>query len=609
MKNKNKKLIIIVASLLVVIGVTFAYFSSTILSSGSGSKTEFTTAKIQSSELKVEGTLTFNDLNIYPGHQNVSSVKVTATGDNELIPYDLIYDGINTLNTPLNYTIYKTSNEVSVTVSCDKTKGVVDGALMYYEECSISNIDSLGTPIATGTINSGENKTVLASDEFITSSLTGDIKYYYIILEYPNLDENQNSDIGGSFSGKVTVGESDAIPDINIVAAYIKQEDGTYEEVADIPQDGYVLNAEKSVCSNGATPILNDDGLLVSNLTKSGTECYLYFDELLSAKDVILAGKTISSSRSSNITGILTGDEDVDSSTIYTTEDDWGTSYFFAGLPNNNWVSFAGHYWRIIRINGDGSIRLIYSGTGSAQTSGTGTQIQTSAYNSSFNDNAYVGYMYGTTGASSYSAAHANTNSSTIKGILDTWYQSNLVSKGYADSVSYADKISTEAGFCNDRKIVSGYSGYGTLGYGINATVYAPTSRFLNTSWSWLSTQNPTLKCSQSNDLFTASSSSKGNKKLTNPIGLITADEVVFAGGFGGTNNSNYYLNTGQYYWTMSPYSFGSSGDARVFVVALASLTDYRVNAATGVRPVINLKADVRLTGDGTSSSPYVVSS
>ena len=288
MKNKNKKLIIIVGSLLLVIGVSFAYFVSSVMFNGEGSNTGFTTATIQGSELKVEGTITFNDLDIYPGHTNASSIKVTATGDNELIPYNVIWEGENTLNTSLNYTVYKTSSEIAVNTSCEKTKGVVDGALMYYEECTISDIDSLGSSIASGTINPNETKVILASDEFITSSPTGLVQYYYVILEYPNLEENQNSDIGGTFTGRITVELSDAEPDINIIAAYVKQEDGSYEEVSDIPQSGYVLNTEKSICSNGATPTGTSPNITINNLSKSGTSCYLYFDVQDLAKDYIL---------------------------------------------------------------------------------------------------------------------------------------------------------------------------------------------------------------------------------------------------------------------------------------------------------------------------------
>ena len=89
---------------------------------------------------------------------------------------------------------------------------------------------------------------------------------------------------------------------------------------------------------------------------------------------------------------------------------------------DNNWVSFAGFYWRIIRINGDGSIRLIYSGDSSSGPVETGesTQIGTSAFNEQFNDNAYVGYMYGTSGSGTYEETQANINDSTIKTVLDT---------------------------------------------------------------------------------------------------------------------------------------------------------------------------------------------
>ena len=599
--KKNKRMMIVVLSLIGVIGVSLAYFTASLIFSGNGTSVSSTTATIDNAELRVEGTLEFNDLDILPGHKNVSSIKLTATGDNELIPYNLVWNGSNTLNTSLNYTVYKTSNEIEVESTCKEEKEVVDGALIYQEECTISNIEELGTAISTGVIDTNTSKVILVEDEFVTASPTGEVSYYYIILEYPNLNEDQSSDIGGSFNGEVSVEKSNITPDINIIAAYIKQEDGTYKETSDIPQDGYTINKEKSVCSNGAIPSWTNGGLFIDNLTKSGTSCYLYFDEAI-AMDAILVNKTIDDSRSGAITGIFNEKHE---DTLYTKQDDWGTSYFYAGNINNNWVHFAGYYWRIIRINGDGSIRMIYNGTSTSGT-GTGTQLQESAYNSNGNDNAYVGYMYGSTGASSYSGAHANTTNSTIKGILDNWYRDHI------ENTEYENSISTEAGFCNDRKVAGSNETWWTSdtkrGYGTNLTAYAPWGRILTTSGSWDSTQTPTLNCSQSNDLFTASGSSKGNKKLIYPIGLITVDEVVLAGGFGGSDNRSYYLYTGQTYWTMSPASF-SGGFAFVFTVySNGDLSWYGVNNSHGVRPVINLKADVSFTGSGTSSNPYVIS-
>ena len=122
------------------------------------------------------------------------------------------------------------------------------------------------------------------------------------------------------------------------------------------------------------------------------------------------------------------------------------------------------------------------------------------------------------------------------------------------------------------------------------------------------SSQAPSLKCSQiGNDMFTVSGSSKGNHKLTYPVGLITSDEVVLAGGFGGSGNSSYYLYTGKTYWTMSPSRF--SGLAVVFAVYSSGfLNSYRVVDTNGVRPVINLKADVTITGgNGAVDSPFEV--
>ena len=275
--------------------------------------------------------------------------------------------------------------------------------------------------------------------------------------------------------------------------------------------------------------------------------------------------------------------------------DEDGEVYYFAGNPTDNWLKFAGYYWRIIRINGDGSIRMIYNGTGTA-TTGTSTQISTSAYNSSYNDNAYVGYMYGSTGANSYAATHANNNNSTIKGVLDSWYAVNIANKGYGDQVS------KEAGFCGDREpSTSSSTSNGSGGTGTTVTYYGGYIRLTN------STKSPTLKCKNNEDMYTVSGSSRGNKALTNPVGLITADEVAMAGGVYRQTNQSYYLYTNSAYWTMSPYNFYSLDSAHVFFVySNGVLGSNFVNNTYGVRPVINLSADVTVkSGNGTSTTPY----
>ena len=275
---------------------------------------------------------------------------------------------------------------------------------------------------------------------------------------------------------------------------------------------------------------------------------------------------------------------------IYSAKDDLGTSYYFRGNVTNNYVKFANKYWRIIRINGDGTIRMIYAGTsahanGYDDSSANDMSIGTSAFNSSRDDNTYVGYMFGRAGATSYANTHSNTTNSTIKTKLDSWYDTNIVNTGNEQYI--ADAI-----YCNDRSVSSG------TGIGTTETTYAAQTRRNNGT--------PTLKCANNNDKFTKSTTI-GNGKLTKMIGLITSDEVMYAGGKAETNNQEYYLYSGKYYWTMAPYSF-ESGYAYVnYVNYRGSLSDCGVSNALAVRPVVSLKSDTISGGSGTVASPFLV--
>ena len=592
MKNKNKKLIIVVASLFLVIGVSFAYFTVSVLLDGKGASTSGTTATLGSSELKVEGSLSFSDLDIYPGHQNVSSIKVSATGENELIPYHVIWEGENTLNTTLKYYVYKVERPVEVKATCEKKNGIKDGAKTYYEECSISNESELRSIISSGEIKTGETKKRIITDEFITSSKEGEEVYYYVILEYPNNNENQNRDIGGRFKGEVTVEINDTTPDISIIGAYI-EENGSYKEVSEIPREGYELNEEKSSCNNNTKLGWDKENsrIYVEKLNKSGTECTLYYDEYVSAKDTILANSKVNEG-TPDFSQLATTDEG-----IYKAEDDWGESYYFRGAVTNNWLKFAGYYWRIIRINGNGSIRLIYNGNDTKQI-GDSTQIGNSSFNNLDNDNAYVGYMYGDIGASSYALTHMNNNDSVIKKLLDEWYYTNLK--------DYDKYISLETSFCGDRTVSSSDTGYGNISSEYGASLRLRYSGGANPQTS------PVFKCNDA-DLYTTTLSNKGNRALTYPIGLITADEIVYAGGMYAALNDSFYLFNGQSYWTITPHSHGNAFIPSLYKTYLFDLNfDNGIGssvstASIGVRPVINIASDVELTGSGTSADPFVV--
>ena len=316
-------------------------------------------------------------------------------------------------------------------------------------------------------------------------------------------------------------------------------------------------------------------------------KCYLYFDKGPTAADTILAGRT-PQTRTFPTTTSTKVEGTNNQGDIYQAQDDDGTTYYFAGNPDDNWVSFAGHYWRIIRINGDGTIRLIYSGTGSPAITGTGTQIQSSAFNNSQNASYFVGLKYD-------NSQHGTTTESAILGVLNTWYNSNI-------SSAYRSYIDTNAGFCGDREMDSNTPTWAAT----ESIYYAGYERLGRNS----SNVNPTFKCKNSSDLYTVSGASKGNKALTNPVGLITADEAIYAGSSWSSENRNYYLFTGQYYWTISPCHFATSSGASIFYLhSDGHLINSNVNwTSPGVRPVINLRADVVLTGTGTSTDPYQLS-
>ena len=203
--------------------------------------------------------------------------------------------------------------------------------------------------------------------------------------------------------------------------------------------------------------------------------------------------------------------------------------------------------------------------------------------------------MYGATGASTYAAAHANTNDSTIKAYIDNWYKTNIL--GTANEQYLADNI-----FCNDRSISSNKpsSSYNNLGYGTNVTAYRWYYFASNTY-----NNKMMLTCPQQNDAFTVSDTTKGNGALTYPVGLLSTDEIVLAGGWS-ASNSGYYLYSGQYWWASSPIGFSSNLSRVRDVNSLGGADGSRgVYNTYGIRPVFNLKAEALKYGDGTANNPY----
>ena len=279
---------------------------------------------------------------------------------------------------------------------------------------------------------------------------------------------------------------------------------------------------------------------------------------------------------------------------LYQGTDDYGTTYYYRGNVKNNNVYFAGYYWQIVRINGDGSIRLIYNGS-TKNATGVKQSINNRTYqfNSKYNAPAYVGYMYGDPDADTFDEVHANTNSSSIKNNIDTWYKTNIVDKGYGNYISNA------VGFCGDRTL------YSENGVNITQNSYFGTyGRYVQNTAQFTC---PNIE----RDLYTTTDSSIGNNALTYPVGLITYDELIFAGMDGNHINKLSWIYSVQNYWTMSPSNFSATN--KLSIEWGASNNGYinhwwNVGDGVGVRTVINLKPDVKITGGtGTANDPFIV--
>jgi len=309
--------------------------------------------------------------------------------------------------------------------------------------------------------------------------------------------------------------------------------------------------------------------------------------------------------------------------------DDYGDSYYYRGNVTNNYVKFGGYYWRILRVNGDGSIRMIYAGDASvidalddtkkqerlSNNYGSSQSVDTVNYNrtmtavSYYSYNASVGYMFGrglndSSAITTYEQEHANTHSSVAKESVDNWYKTKFFKTEYEEY--FSDTL-----FCNDRSIATYETpnNYLNTGIGRDATAY----RWYYGPWDDNTIKNnPTLNCKQQNDRFTVSDTTVGNGALTYPIGLITVDEVVLAGEISGGGDNYLYADD---YWTMTPSHFeqksGMVHKAMVHFVDSRGLHFHDIDTANkshGVRPVINLKAGSLKSGTGVWNDPYTIS-
>ena len=563
---QKKQTILVVASLLVIVlSVTLAYFTAQIIGEGKN-------ISVTSTDLKIVFTDTDGNIegsNITPGWSNSKTFTV-KNESNGTYKYDIIIkDLVNTFKTYkyLQYKITSTDGGYNMTYYSylPKSSTKEDVALAY--EISI--------------------------DKGKTHTYTIEIKY--VNDEYVD----QSIDMGQSLSGTIYIREftkptmkltdklmadNPTIGTRTTFTAFTETNTGTLykatEQIGTNPvKDVYYFagNATDNWVKFGKTK--------ESSCTYKGKELFIYNELGLKVVETQTECETYSLCNHKSFGPMLVENSSMCGNvggTILTEKATW------------NGTSTKDIYWRIIRTNADGSIKLLYAGT-SPDTDKA--YVGASAFNTTYNDPMYVGYKYGTTG--SLENNRLNTNDSTIKTYVDNWYKNNLT--------AYTKYLSKDAVYCNDRNLASGET-------------YSTTSRFYYAPYGRMRTnKQPTYNCTNMSDAFSVNNTSA---KLDYPVGLMTIDELSYAGGEYNTvltapyawyyTNANGESITGiAPFWALSPDYWGGS-ESLVWYASGSGvpgdLSHIGVALSNAVRPSVSLlSCNLISRGDGSPENPYIV--
>ena len=567
MKRKENVVIIVVLVLMLVaiIGVSYAAFSFSKL----GDKVNtITTGSITMTYEETDNTISLTGA--LPTTDKTGMVRLN---DGEYFDFSISSEITGNVN--INYEI--SAKEVG--------EGTIDGKYikLYLTELVGGKEEALMLPEVYNEETSSNTYTGRPANEMslYTSSMNSSEEHQYRLRMYVDESYNPQGDGGGlTFSVQINVYGKDGDKYVPLTTRDILEDNEVQEE--------------KTTMFNYAS-----NGMYISGVGTSGPE--------------------------------YATDESQKTTGLYSMEDEDGVSYYYRGNVTNNNVQFGEYkedyyvyvygepqygvyqslescrddhdgldnmctpyklaskgdkmYWKIVRVNGDGSLRLIYNGISTtpnnsdlAHSYAVGSGI---SYNLSYNDPKYTGYTYD------------NGTDSFIKKEVDTWYSKAL------GNTEYDSKV-IGGRFCSDS---SGYREEPAAG--TNGHVFASFDRLASQYGKLMGLEMqedviPTLKCPATTENY------GGSYRLK--AGLITADELVLAGeSFGVVGNS--YLNPGDsemYYWTMTPAAF--SLDGAIVWFEFENLISAHVDSNRAARPVINVTTDNGFTsGDGTASNPYVI--
>ena len=576
--QKKQLTLVIVSLLVVVLSVSLAYFTAQII--GKGKDVSVTSANLQIVFTDSDGNIEGND--ITPGWSNSKTFTV-KNESNETYKYNIvIQDLINTFVTKgyLQYKITSTNGGYNMTEFKDVPK------------------------------SSAPKDTILAYSVSIPVGVT---QSYTVEFKYAN-DESvdQSDDMGKKLSGKLFITEGSKPTLLSQIL-----EDNPTRNTRSNNNNG--TNDFATPLTTTTTGTLFKSTESITGITDSPKEVYYYAGNTTNnwvkfgktnKNECTYNGSTVLYFNGSSIESVKNESQCL-SSKICKLGDQYGvgetvTEDFCTSQgaewtnQNAKWsTSTYNFYWRIIRTNHDGSIRLLYVGTSPDTTTGN---IGKSAFNTSIDGPKYVGYKYGED--TSLDTIRNNTTDSTIKTFIDSWYQTNLT--------NYTKYLSTSAVYCNDRSEGTGQ----TYNYASSPSSLFKFASFYRMDWDTKGAKaNPSYNCTDIRDAFSVNNTSA---KLTYPVSLMTADEIAFAGGVAfKTMNTPYAWfmsnsagsKVSYNWWSLSPVEWdGYNRYVWYWDSDAAYLNESYVSTTRSVRPVISLKScTLYSTGDGSATNPYTI--
>ena len=624
--TKKQKIIVsttgIFLVLLILVGLTYAYFLTRIKGNTNEKSISVSTANLILEYADIEDIVVGGE-NVEPGTTWTKKFSATNKGSKK-VEYGVALENVlNTLERTkdLVYTLNCTS---SLGTDCNKveteTEFPVIGTILITNNIEPEEVQSYELIVSYKEQNEDQsvdmNKKIYAKTNIVDPKTFGALGSGTLaskIIDSAKKASESNDSIRTTFGSKVInfTGPSET---------YYEDTFTTNEEMTNPSITYWLVSNNLNDVKNGVsiTTINDAVGKYVYNTTSN----WIKYLESYDSTTTIATFKNLKQSYEKVLNNTL---------------DDYGTSYYFRGNVVDNYVFFANKIWRIVRINGDGSVRLILDDV-------VGDEME---FNQSpIKDNAYTGYMYGLTGVTTnvercltlseenevidkisdasyntktnceknggvwtttaYEATHANVKDSNIKIKVDEWYENNL-----KDNFS---KYLTDALFCNDKSVLDPNS----VGFNDIATKYSPSYRITSANL-----VTPTLKCAEnfsvkSSRLTTTTDSINDvslDAKLKYPIGLMSADEVFFAGGARVIKNTNFYLvdsNISSNWWLMTTYiKPNAKGNVINYIFDVSNnliKATYVYNQVAKIRPVVNLRNDVLFVdGNGTYDNMYKI--